>query len=153
MFQIGENIIYPMHGAGIIKDIEEKEISGEKRLYYVIHLSIGNMQIIIPVDKIVSSNVRPVSDISDLNQIINIFQHGASDTFLTWKERYKTNTDKVKSGQAARCAEVVRDLVRMEKEKKLNSSEKEMLNKTRKILMSELSLIKGVTEQQIESFY
>ena len=59
LFQIGENIDYPMHGAGIIKSIEEKEISGEKQQYYVIKMLIGNMQVMIPTGKILSSSIRP----------------------------------------------------------------------------------------------
>ena len=59
LFQIGDNIVYPMHGAGIIKAIEEKEISGEKQQYYVIKMSIGNMQVMIPTGKILSSSIRP----------------------------------------------------------------------------------------------
>lgn len=96
LFQIGDNIVYPMHGAGIIKAIEEKEISGEKRQYYVIKMSASNMEVMIPMGKILSSNIRPVTDIKALTNIIDIFQHGESDRLLTWKQRYKLNTDKIK---------------------------------------------------------
>lgn len=152
LFQIGENIIYPMHGAGIIKAIEEKEISGEKQQYYVIKMLIGNMQVMIPTSKILSSSIRPVTDIIALKRIIHIFQHGESDRLLPWKQRYKVNTDKVKTGKIQECAEVVRDLMRMKKEKALNSSEKKMLDNAHEFLISELGLIKGITENQIKSF-
>ncbi|MCM3721065.1 MULTISPECIES: CarD family transcriptional regulator [Solibacillus] len=152
LFQIGENIIYPMHGTGIIKAVEEKEISGEKQQCYVIKMSIGNVQITIPKDKILSSSIRPVTDIIDLKHIIHIFQHGESDELLPWRQRYKVNTDKVKTGKILECAEVVRDLMRMKEEKALNTSEKEMLNSAHQFLISELGLIKGITENQIKSF-
>jgi CarD family transcriptional regulator len=152
LFQIGENIIYPMHGAGIIKAIEEKEISGEKQQYYVIKMLIGNMQVMIPTGKILSSSIRPVTDIIALKHIIHIFQHGESDRLLPWKQRYKVNTDKIKTGKIQECAEVVRDLMRMKKEKALNTSEKKMLDNAHEFLISELGLIKGITENQIKSF-
>jgi CarD family transcriptional regulator len=152
LFQIGENIIYPMHGAGIIKAIEEKEISGEKQQYYVIKMLIGNMQVMIPTGKILSSSIRPVTDIIALKRIIHIFQHGESDRLLPWKQRYKVNTDKIKTGKIQECAEVVRDLMRMKKEKALNTSEKKMLDNAHEFLISELGLIKGITENQIKSF-
>ncbi|PFN81939.1 transcription factor YdeB [Bacillus sp. AFS076308] len=152
LFQIGDNIVYPMHGVGIIKAIEEKEISGEKQQYYVIKMLIGNMQVMIPTGKILSSSIRPVTDIIALKHIIHIFQHGESDRLLPWKQRYKVNTDKIKTGKIQEGAEVVRDLMRMKKEKALNTSEKKMLDNAHEFLISELGLIKGITENQINSF-
>ncbi|WP_176538756.1 CarD family transcriptional regulator [Bacillus cereus] len=152
MFQIGDNIVYPMQGAGIIKAIEEKEISGEKQQYYVIKMSGSNMEVMIPTGKILSSNIRPVTDITALSHIIDIFQHGESDRLLTWKQRYKVNTDKIKTGKIQEGAEVVRDLMRMQKEKALNASEKKMLDNAHEFLISELGLIKGITENQMKSF-
>ncbi|KUH40839.1 hypothetical protein M2E15_5634 [Bacillus mycoides] len=152
MFQIGDNIVYPMHGAGIIEAIEEKEFSGEKQQYYVIKMSISNMQVMIPMGKILSSSIRPVTDIIALKHIIQIFQHGESDRLLPWKQRYKVNTDKIKTGEIQEGAEVVRDLMRMKKEKALNTSEKKMLDNAHEFLISELGLIKGITENQLKSF-
>ncbi|WP_176552137.1 CarD family transcriptional regulator [Bacillus cereus] len=152
MFQIGDNIVYPMHGAGIIEAIEEKEFSGKKQQYYVIKMSISNMQVMIPTGKILSSSIRPVTDILTLKRIIHIFQHGESDRLLPWKQRYKVNTEKIKTGEIQEGAEVVRDLMRMKKEKALNTSEKKMLDNAHEFLISELGLIKGITENQIKSF-
>jgi len=152
LFEIGDNIVYPMQGAGIIKAIEEKEISGEKQQYYVIKMSASNMEVMIPTGKILSSNIRPVTDITALTHIIDIFQHGESDRLLTWKQRYKVNTDKIKTGKIQEGAEVVRDLMRMQKEKALNASEKKMLDNAHEFLISELGLIKGITENQMKSF-
>ncbi|MGD6777746.1 CarD family transcriptional regulator [Sutcliffiella horikoshii] len=152
LFKIGDNVVYPMHGVGIIKDIEEKEISGEKQQYYVISMLISNMQIMIPTGKILSSSIRPVTDIIALKHIMHIFQHGESDRLLPWKQRFKLNTEKIKTGKILEGAEVVRDLLRMKKEKALNSSEKRMLNNANEFLISELRLIKGITDNQIKSF-
>jgi CarD family transcriptional regulator len=152
LFQIGDNIFYPMHGVGRIKAIEEKEISGEKQQYYVIKMLIGNMQVMIPTGKALSSRIRPVTDITALKHLINIFQHEESDKLLPWKQRYKVNMEKIKTGKIQECTEVVRDLLRMKKEKALNTSEKKMLDNAHEILISELGLINGITENQIKSF-
>lgn len=152
LFQIGDNIVYPMHGAGIIKAVEEKEIAGEKQQYYVIKMSGSNMEVMIPAGRILSSNIRPVTDITAIAHILDIFQHGESDRLLTWKQRYKLNTDKIKTGKIQEGAEVVRDLLRMQKEKALNASEKKMLDNAHEFLISELGLIEGITESQIKSF-
>lgn len=152
LLQIGDNVVYSMHGTGIIKAIEEKEVSGEKQEYYVIKMYINNMEVMIPRDKITSANVRPVTDLMALKHIIHIFQHGESDELIPWKQRYKINVEKIKTGKIQESAEVVRDLMRMKKEKTLNSSEKKMLDTAHEFLISELRLIKGITENQLKSF-
>ncbi len=152
LFEIGDSIVYPMHGAGIIEAIEEKEILGKKQQYYVIKMLISNMQVMIPTGKILSSSIRPVTDIIALKHIIHIFQYGESEKLLPWKQRYKVNTDKIKTGNIQEGAEVVRDLLRIKKEKALNTSEKKMLDNAHGFLISELRLIKGITENQIKSF-
>lgn len=152
LFQIGDNIVYPMHGVGIIQAIEEKEISGTKRLYYIIKMTINNMEVMIPTEKMLNSSIRPVINMNALKNIIHIFQHGESDGSLMWKQRYKINSEKVKTGKMLEGAEVVRDLLRMEKEKALNGSEKKMLSKAHEFLISELELVEGITENQINSF-
>ncbi|MBG9753814.1 transcription factor YdeB [Bacillus thuringiensis] len=152
MFQIGDNIVYPMHGAGIIEAIEEKEFSGKKQQYFVIKMSISKMQVMIPTGKIVNSNIRPVTDILALKHIIHIFHHEESCKLLPWKQRHKVNTEKIKTGEIQEGAEVVRDLMRMKKEKALNTSEKKLLDDAYRFLVSELELIKGITENQIKSF-
>ncbi|PCK22937.1 transcription factor YdeB [Bacillus pumilus] len=152
MFQIGDNIVYPMHGAGIIEAIEEKEFSDEKQQYYVIKMFVSHMKVMIPTRKMSGSSIRPVTDIIALKNIIHIFQNGPSDKLLPWKERFKINTNKIKTGDIQDSAEVVRDLMRMKKEKRLNASEKKMLDDAYGYLLSELEVIKGITENQIKSF-
>jgi CarD family transcriptional regulator len=111
------------------------------------------MQVMIPAGKILSSGIRPVTDIVTLKHLINVFQDGVeSDGLLPWKQRYKVNTDKIKTGNIQECTEVVRDLMRMKKEKALNSSEKRMLDNAHEFLISELGLIEGITENQLKSF-
>ncbi len=148
LFNIGDNIVYPMHGAGVIEAIEEKEVLGESRQYYVIKMPINNMKIMIPMAKIGSSHIRMIVDKLVLDKVLDIFFHGESDRSLGWKERYKTNMEKMKSGKFQEGAEVVRDLMRINKEKTLNSSERQMLDNARKIFISELGLVKGITDIQ-----
>lgn len=152
MFQIGDNIVYPMHGTGIIEAIEEKKFSAETEEYYVIKMSVSQMKVMIPTKKMSGSNIRAVTNILAIKNIIHIFQNGTSDTLLSWKERYKINTNKIKTGDIQEGAEVVRDLLRMKKEKPLNSSEKKMLDDAYEYLISELEVIEGITEKQIKSF-
>jgi CarD family transcriptional regulator len=148
LFKIGDNIVYPMHGAGVIEAIEDKEVLGEIQQYYVIKMPINNMQVMIPMKKILHSRIRSVVDKLVLENVLDVFHHGVSDRSLTWKERYKSNMEKMKTGEIQEGAEVVRDLMRINKEKALNTSEKQMLDNARRIFISELGLIKGITELQ-----
>ncbi len=148
LFKIGDKIMYPMHGAGVIESIKEMEIQGKKQDYFVIQLSIGDLQIMIPQQKLNKLGIRPVEDRLKLEEVLVVFHDGETDELLTWKERYKTNMEKIKTGEIQQGAEVVRDLMRKSNEKALNTSEKQMLNNARNIFISELILIKGCTENQ-----
>jgi CarD family transcriptional regulator len=147
LFQIGDNIVYPMHGAGVIEAIEEKEIGGKLQLYFVIKMP-SEMKLMIPTGKISSSGVRPVEDHTSLKSILNCFQFGQSDSSLPWRQRYNSNMAKLKTGQMLDGAEVVRDLMRMNKKKPLNTSERQMLQDARKILISEVGIIAGISDTQ-----
>ncbi|MBS4220802.1 transcription factor YdeB [Bacillus sp. FJAT-49711] len=148
MFQIGDKVLYPMHGAGTIEAIEEKEILGERRRYYVISIPISNMNVMIPIGSVETAGVRPVADSKTMKSIIFDFHNEEPTCGLPWKERYKQNMEKLKTGGTLDGAEVVRDLLHLQKEKPLNSSEKQMLNDASKILISELSIIKDISETQ-----
>lgn len=148
LFKIGDNIVYPMHGAGVIEAIEEKEVLGETQKYYVIKMPINNMHVLIPMAKVDRSRIRMVVDMPILDEVLDVFHYGESDLTLTWKDRYRINMEKLKSGEIQEGAEVVRDLMRINKEKTLNSSERQMLDSARKIFVSELGLIKGLDEIQ-----
>ncbi|MEC2056376.1 transcription factor YdeB [Peribacillus psychrosaccharolyticus] len=147
LFQIGDQIVYPMHGAGIIESIEDKEIQGKVHQYYVLQLP-NKMQVMLPVGKIKNFSIRKVVDTLTLENVLHLFHNGETDRTLNFKERYKSNMEKMKTGKIQEGAEVLRDLMRMNKEKTLNSSEKSMLGNARKFLSSELGLINGITEDQ-----
>ncbi|NRD79096.1 transcription factor YdeB [Bacillus sp. BRMEA1] len=148
LFQVGDCIVYPMQGAGVIEAIELKEIQGKKQPYYIINLHINKMQVMIPIAKIDKLRVRLVTDIISLENVLDIFHHEQTDSSLSMKERFKINTEKLKTGNILEGAQVVRDLMRINKIKSLNSSEKQMLESARKILISELCLIRGISEIQ-----
>jgi CarD family transcriptional regulator len=153
MFNIGDQIIYPMHGAAVIDSIEEKEIEGKVQLYYVIHISTNGMKLMIPKGNVSNSNIRLVSDQTLLDTVLDDFSHGEPDQFASWKQRYDSNMKKLKSGELLAGAQVVRDLTLQNKEKKLNSSEKQMLDNAKKMFISEISLIKGISQNQATEYF
>ncbi|TKH18181.1 transcription factor YdeB [Bacillus wiedmannii] len=152
MFQIGDKIVYPMNGAGVIEAIEEKEILGTTRQYCVIRIISKDMQIMLPMDQLQKSGIRYIVDKGTLDVILLEFQNGESDTSLSWKQRYTMNMEKMKNGNLQDSAEVVRDLLRRNKERALNASEKQMLDNARKMMISEVALVQNVSEHQATEF-
>jgi CarD family transcriptional regulator len=152
LFQIGDSIVYPMHGAGVIESIEEKEIQGKTHQYLIIKMPISNMQVMVPIDKIQKSGIRSIADLPTLKTVLHLFSQGEIDRTIPWKQRYQNNLIKMRTGKIHEGAEVIRDLIRINKEKALNSSEKQMLDSAKKIFISELGLIKRINENQAADF-
>ncbi|MFB9987062.1 CarD family transcriptional regulator [Bacillus benzoevorans] len=148
LFQIGDKVFYPMHGAGMIKAIEDKEIQGEKQSYCVITIPISHMDVMIPLAKMDQLGVRSVVDRDTMNHILFDFHHIEPNSSLPWKERYRLNLEKLKTGKMSDSAEVVRDLMYQNKEKSLNASEKQMLHQAQRNIISEISMINNISENQ-----
>lgn len=144
MFNIGDRVVYPMHGAGIIESIEEKEILGSKRKYYVMSLSIGDMKVMIPLDNAYRVGLRQVIDKKELSNVYEALKEPYSSLSSNWNRRYMVNLEKIKSGDILEVAEVVKNLLHREKEKGLSTGEKKMLESARKILLSELVLVEDM---------
>jgi len=152
LFQIGDKIIYPMQGAGIIQGIEQKEVSGVTEAYFKINIFSNRMQIMIPLGKILNTGIRPIGDESAIENILMGFNEKIlySGEALSYRERYQMNMLKVKTGKLKEGSEVVHDLMLIGKNKPLNSSEKQLLMTAKKILVSEIALVKGIPEESAE---
>lgn len=143
MYNLGDNIVYPMHGAGVIESIEEKEILGEIRKYYVINMPVGNIKLMVPIDNADNIGVRNIIDYTDVNKVYTVLGQDTEMTELNWNKRYRQNMDKMKSGDIYEVARIVRNLTFRDSEKGLSSGEKKMLNDAKQILISELILAEG----------
>ena len=129
-----------MHGAGIIEKIEEKEILGERRRYYVLNVPCGDMKIMIPVDSSDEIGVRNIISEEEIKTILAVLRAASSEMSNNWNRRYRENMEKLKTGKAIEVAEVVRNLTRTDRERKLSTGEKKMLTNARQILLSEMVL-------------
>ncbi len=151
MFNIGDKVVYPMHGAGIIESIEEKEILGEKQSYYVMRMPVGDMKVMIPTNNVEDVGIREIIDKSDADKVFSIL--GEQDLNITnnWNKRYRENMIKIKSGNVFEVADVVKSLMLREQQKGLSTGERKMLNSAKQILISELVLVKGMNQLEIEN--
>jgi len=150
-FNIGDKVVYPMHGAGIIEAIEEKEVLGEKHRYYVMKLPIGEMKVMIPMESVEDIGLRQIIDGAGVEKVYHILRGEVSAMSQNWNRRYRANMEKIRSGDIYEVAEVVRNLAIRDREKGLSTGERKMLDNARQILISELVLAQGATEEQVET--
>jgi CarD family transcriptional regulator len=151
MFVIGDKIVYPMHGAGIIEQIEEKQILGEVRKYYILKVPCGDMKIMIPTDSSGEIGVRAIISMEEINEVIRVLSAESTKMSSNWNRRYRENMEKLKTGDIYNVAEVVRNLMRTDKEKKLSTGEKKMLSNAKQILISEIILVKAIDHDAAEN--
>lgn len=138
MFQIGERIVYPMYGAGLITGIVEKDFLGELRSYYCVSLPYSKMEVSVPVDNSVALGVRGIIDQSRIKEVIEVLGEDADPMNPNWNKRYRENTERLQTGDILEVAAVVRNLVRSDRNKPLSTGEKKLLATAKQILESEL---------------
>lgn len=149
MFNVGDKIVYPMHGAGTIDSIEEKNILGENQFYYVIRMP-GEVKVMVPTDRAEQIGVRNVIGKEEAEKVISILGEDETEMSQNWNKRYRDNMEKMKSGSVYEVADVVRNLSFKQKEKGLSTGEKKMLSNAKQILVSELVLAEHVSQDEVE---
>ena len=149
MFNVGDQIVYPMHGAGTIHAIEKKNILNEEQDYYIISMP-GEVKVMVPTEKAEEIGVRNIIDKNDVSKVLNVLEEDETEMSDNWNKRYRDNMDKMKSGDIFEVADVVRNLSFKQKEKGLSTGEKKMLNNAKQILISELVLAEHVSQPEIE---
>ena len=151
MFNIGDKIVYPMHGAGIIVAVEEKEILGEKRKYYIMKMPMSDMKVMIPIDSVEEIGIRPVVGDEEIKNVMAVLSDDETAMSQNWNRRYRANMDKIKSGDIYEIAGVVRNLVIRDREKGLSTGERKMLNNSKQMLISEMVLSKDIGNEEAEN--
>lgn len=140
MYNLGDKVVYPMHGAGIIESVEEKEILGQTKNYYVLKMPIGEIKLMIPVDNVKSIGLRNVIEKDCVDEIIGILKESAVLNDSNWNKRFRDNMLKMKTGNIYEVAQVVRDLTFRDRERGLSTGEKKMLMSAKQMIVSEITL-------------
>lgn len=148
MLHVGDKIFYPLHGGGLISSIEEKEILGETQPYYILDLFLRKMQVSIPANKPNLHGIRQVVNLNELNDVFKGFHDGETDMGIPANQRPRKNLDKIKRGDISEGAEVIRDLARINNQKKLGTTEKNMLDNALQLFTSEVALVKEISFEQ-----
>jgi CarD family transcriptional regulator len=150
LFHVGDKVVYPHHGAAIIQGLEEKELYGETKTYFVLRLAYGDLTLMVPADNTEEVGIRDVIPRNELDKVFKVLKAKECRMPSNWSRRFKTHVEKLRSGDIYQVAEVVRNLARREKEKGLSAGEKRMLSRARQILVSEVTFAAGVDEDEAE---
>ena len=150
MFQIGDKVVHPMHGAGIIDDIVSERVGPTSQDYYVFKMPVGGLVLKIPTAKSKMVGLRDVVDTGEISQLLEAIPALAADMNSNWNHRYRENMERIKSGNLYEVARVIKGLKGREKEKGLSTGERKMLHTAKQILLSELVLVTGMDYSYFE---
>ena len=148
MFEVGDKVVYPHHGAGTVVKKEKREILGQTREYLTIQILHNDMTVNVPVENAEQVGLRTVIDEDLVNTVVKALTAEESEMPKNWNRRFKHNRDKMKTGDIFELAEVVKNLNLRDHEKGLSTGEKQMFVKAKKILASELMYAKAVDEDE-----
>jgi len=145
-FKVGDRVVYPHHGAAVIKKKESRQVNDEKIDYFVLHMAHGDLTLSVPVDKAEEVGMRPPISTEDIEDVLRLLAKRDVREPSNWSRRFKNHQEKLKSGDVYQVAEVVRNLALRDQSKGLSAGEKSMFVKARSVLVSELSFALDVSE-------
>ena len=149
MFNVGDKVAYPMHGAGTIDSIDKRLILDEEVEYINISMP-GGVKVMVPSNQASKQGLRNIISQDEVEKVFCILETDETEMSDNWNKRYRDNMDKMKSGDIYEVADVVRNLSFKQKEKGLSTGEKKMLNNAKQILVSELVLVEDATSAEME---
>lgn len=151
MFQVGDKIVHPMHGAGVVDSIVTKKVSGVVREYYILKIPVGGMLVMIPTENCQEIGVRPVVEKAEADRLIAAMSDIEVDMTQNWNRRYRENMMRIKSGDLMEVAKVVKGLMLRDVDRGLSTGERKMLHSAKQILISELVLSQNTSYEDVEA--
>ena len=152
VYNVGDKVVYPHHGAGTVVKKEKRDVLGQKREYLTIQILHNDMTVMVPVESADRAGLRKVIARDDVDDVVAVLQQDETKMPKNWNRRFKHNREKIKTGDIFELAEVVRNLSIRESEKGLSTGEKQMFNRAKKILASELMYARGLDESEADKF-
>ena len=149
-FEIGDKVIYPNHGIGIVKRIETKTILGTTCGFYSLRMSSSDTTVLVPVDNVEGVGLRGAIEDSEVKKLFTLLGNGKIDNHQNWKGRFKDNSDKMRTGSIYDVVDVLKSLNYLSQSKNLSFREKRMLDRAKFLVISEISEVTSETSESIE---
>lgn len=151
MFQVGDKVVHPMHGAGVIDSIVQRKVAGQVQEYYQLKLSVGNMVVMVPTDNTGGIGMRPVVSGAKAEELMAAMEGIKVDMTQNWNRRYRENLERLKSGDLYEVGRVIKCLTLRDVQRGLSTGERKMLHSAKQIFISEMVLATDEPYQAIES--
>ena len=152
MYLIGDKVVHPMHGAGIIEDITQERLSGQRADYYVFRMPVGGLVLKIPTENCGNIGVRALSSDEQIDQVLRAIPALDVEMTVNWNHRYRENMARIKSGDLLEVARVIKGLMWRDAQRGLSNGERKMLHTAKQILISEIVLVRGTAYQEAEQY-
>ena len=150
MYLVGEKVVHPMHGAGIIEGVTEERISGRKASYYVFRMPVGGLVLKIPTENCANIGVRALSSADEIGEVLRRIPEMDAEMTANWNHRYRENMQRIKSGDLLEVARVIKGLMWRDAQRGLSNGERKMLHTAKQILVSEIVLVQDRVYQEAE---
>ncbi len=149
-FHVGDKVVYPNHGVGLIEQISSRTIGESVERFYLLRFKASSLKVMVPFHNVNNVGLRRVVRNGEIQKIVDYLTEGACDNQSDWKDRYKENSDRMRTGSLLEVAAVLKSLLALNKSKALSFREKKMLERARYLLVSELAMAKNCEDAPIE---
>jgi CarD family transcriptional regulator, regulator of rRNA transcription len=149
-FHIGDKVVYPNHGVGIIEQISSRTIGATVEKFYLLKIKSSSLKVMVPFSNVNTVGLRRVVRNGEVQKILDYLTDGECNNNADWKYRFKENSERMRTGSLLDVAAVLKSLLVLNQTKPLSFREKKMLERARYLLVSELSLAKNLEEEQVE---
>jgi CarD family transcriptional regulator len=149
-FKVGDKVVYPNHGVGVIEDVTEKTIGGIESSFYRLRILSTDSTVMVPVGNTATVGLRKVLTKRQITRVMKVMKNGEVATYDDWKGRFQANSEKMRTGDILAVAEVLKSLTVLNEVKPLSYRERKMLDRARFLLISELSEASGKDGEKVE---
>src|SRR5712692_7869407 len=149
-FQVGDKIVYPNQGVGIIEQISNRNLTGQAETFYLLKLRSNGLRVMVPMTNVASVGLRRVAKHSEVGTVLTYLNNGSCKAPQDWKGRFKENSEKMRTGSLLQVAEVFKTLLVISQAKPLSFREKRMLDRSWQLLVDEIAVVRGWAKEQAE---
>ena len=149
-FHIGDRVVYPNHGVGIVEQIGSRTLGQQVERYYLLNIKSSNLKVTIPFHSVETVGLRRLVKNGEIQKILDYLADGDGDSAADWKDRFKENSDRMRTGSLLEVAAVLKSLLVLKESKSLSFREKKMLERARYLLVSELAIARNCEEASVE---
>lgn len=150
-FRIGDKVVYPNHGVGVIENVCKKSIAGRQEEFYTLKIASNNSTVLIPIGNVGQVGLRRLCSDKELRKLFQILREDFTEPTKDWKDRYKDNVEKMKTGSIFEVAVVLKTLYYLSFQKSLSFREKKMFDRARQLVISEVATVKDATFEKAEN--